>query len=144
MRKFMAKDREEKSRRGNQSQDPCSSLRMGRQADVPNLDGVALQIAFNQPNAQREDGKPTIVYADRDAVNASNCQLPFEELRKPHSKYRRSKRFVVSLACLSLLCEPFHISYQFCGPSEITVVDDINRKSAEESRSLAKVSFDLI
>jgi hypothetical protein len=51
---------------------------MRRQANIADLNGVVLQVAGDQPNTQRYNGEPAIVYADRNAINPGNCQLTLD------------------------------------------------------------------
>src|SRR6266480_172374 len=88
VRKLVAKDRQEEPGSCNQAKDPCGCLSVWGQTDVANLESMPLQITRNQPDAQRYDAKPAIVYAHRDAIDARNCQLPFYNLIKAHGRFQ--------------------------------------------------------
>jgi hypothetical protein len=89
MREFMSKDGKEEASSSDESEDPGSGGCKRRHTYIAKLQDVTLQMAGDEPDAQRHNGEPAIVYADGDAIDASDCQLSFEELSKAHSEFRR-------------------------------------------------------
>src|ERR1700730_66810 len=89
MREFVAKHGEKKACGGNNSKDPGGCGRQRWEEDVPKLHCVAPQITRNQPNAERNNSKPAIVYAYRDAIDARNLKLPVENLSNTHSRLKK-------------------------------------------------------